>query len=430
MAYNEFSIESAIAPRTGRPSVKIQGAANAVRIMQNPSRATEDYVQGAITSLGAANRQILYVNSSLEALNDRLRIASKIAYAVNTSKRRGAEGFGNVPMMNPWEFALEEDNSNKSDGFFRRVWDAIKTACRRVIEAIAHLIKFIGNAVAGMDAKMQQKHFTLWDPKTMSNTKVDDIKFKSPNWNINYSGKGGIVDFLDKVAGAYASGTREVNNNQTLDELKNHLEKNLSDKQNTMVKYSSIDESDSKIDSKDLANQMLQKDLKAIFAVETGSAKDLILKKFCSGDKTVEMTCGKMKALSDDFKCLANTELSKKASKMISTVHDQQKTFTKMTKLIDQIASKVSKPEAKNDKETQKTNMRAISNRMANICNSRIRYNSYWTSLVLEVQMMCLRFNKSAHIALKHYLRAAKKIGDEKKTTETENVSTEALFQF
>lgn len=430
MAYNEFSIESAIAPRTGRPSVKIQGAANAVRIMQNPSRATEDYVQGAITSLGAANRQILYVNSSLEALNDRLRIASKIAYAVNTSKRRGAEGFGNVPMMNPWEFALEDDGSNRSDGFFKRVWDAIKTACRRVIEAIAHLIKYIGNAVASMDTKMQQKHYDLWDKKGRpTSTDADNTKFKSPDWKIKYSD---VTTFLTSVSGAYASGTKEVNNEQELTKLENILKNDLANKRvtNANIAANQVGASDSNVDSKDLANKMLEKDLQKLFAKGTGSAKELVLGKFCNGTKNKEMSCKEMKLLSEDFKCLAGKDLANKATKMISAVHEQQKTFTKMTKLIDQIASKVSKPEAKKDNETKKTNINAISNKMANICNSRIRYNSYWTSLILEVQMMCLRYNKSAHIALKHYLRAAKVITDEKKTTETENVSTEALFQF
>lgn len=427
MAYNEFSIESAIAPRTGRPSVKIQGAANAVRIMQNPSRATEDYVQGAITSLGAANRQILYVNSSLEALNDRLRIASKIAYAVNTSKRRGAEGFGNVPMMNPWEFALEEDNSNKSDGFFRRVWDAIKTACRRVIEAIAHLIKYIGNAVAGMDTKMQQKHYKLYvDNGSKTITDVDNTKFKSPDWKMKYSD---ITTFLTSVGGAYASGTKEVNNEQDLKKLEDYLKNDLEAKRGSMVVPNHTGSSSSSVNSKELANEMLKKDLQKLFAKDSGSAKELVLGKFCNGTKNKEITCKEMKLLSDNFKCLAANELSQKAKNMISAVHEQQKTFTKMTKLIDQIASKVIKPDAKNNSDST-YNTNRVSNQMANICNSRIRYNSYWTSLVLEVQMMCLRFNKSAHIALKHYLRASKMIKDEKKTTETENVSTEALFQF
>lgn len=427
MAYNEFSIESAIAPRTGRPSVKIQGAANAVRIMQNPSRATEDYVQGAITSLGAANRQILYVNSSLEALNDRLRIASKIAYAVNTSKRRGAEGFGNVPMMDPWAFALEEDNSNKSDGFFRRVWDAIKTACRRVIEAIAHLIKYIGNAVASMDTNMQQKHYKLWtDKKCPTSTDADNTKFKSPDWKIKYSD---VTTFLTSVSGAYASGTKEVNNEQDLKKLEDYLKNDLEAKRGSMVVPNHTGSSSSSVNSKELANEMLKKDLQKLFAKDSGSAKELVLGKFCNGTKNKEMSCKEMKLLSEDFKCLAGKDLANKATKMISAVHEQQKTFTKMTKLIDQIASKVIKPDAKNNSDST-YNTKRVSNQMANICNSRIRYNSYWTSLILEVQMMCLRYNKSAHIALKHYLRAAKVITDEKKTTETENVSTEALFQF
>lgn len=419
MAYNEFSIESAIAPRTGRPSVKIQGAANAVRIMQNPSRATEDYVQGAITSLGAANRQILYVNSSLEALNDRLRIASKIAYAVNTSKRRGAEGFGNVPMMDPWAFALEEDNSNKSDGFFRRVWDAIKTACRRVIEAIAHLIKYIGNAIAGMDTKMQQKHYKLWTDKNCpTSADADKIEFKSPDWKMDYSQ---IDSFLTKVKGCYASGIKEINGNAS--DLRD-IEK-LADPNNDNFKRANLESAGGdKVNSKERANELLKKDIKALFTgnKDSGSAKDLVLGEFCNGTKNKNMKCKDMKTLSKDFKCLAPNELAKKAKEMISSVHKQQETFTTFTKAVDALSKKL----VKDGKVTKNY----ASNKIANNINAKIRYNSYWTSLILEVQMMCLRFNKSAHIALKHYLRNAKLITTAAEKKAEDNTSTEALFQF
>ena len=185
MAYQDFSIESAITPNYSRPSVKLQGVANAVRIMKDPSRASEDFIQGAVTSIGAANRHVLYVNSSLEALNDRLRIASKIAYAVNTSKRRGAEGFSDVPMMNPWAYALEGNGKD----FFKRVWQAICTACRRVIDAIANFIRWLGTVIAGLDTKKQIEHYKLYlDNKSkiaQATEKLKNKKIKCPTWKID-----------------------------------------------------------------------------------------------------------------------------------------------------------------------------------------------------------------------------------------------------
>lgn len=436
MAYKDFSIESAVSPSFRRPSVKLQGVANAVRIMRNPSRSTEDYIQGAITSVGAANRQSLYVSCSLEALNDRLRVASKIAYAVNTSKRRGAEGFNDVPMMNPWEFALEDENS-KGTGFFTRIWDAIKTACRRIIEAIAHLIKYIANAIASADVKSQIKHYKLWTQNsTKANnlgTDVTDKKFKAPSWKLNYKG---VSEFVTKCESEYGKFVKtNTNNSEDIEVLKKlangeKLPDNLAKINLAIQKVDSVN-------SKAKADELLKGLISSVFGnTSETSAHKLVLAKFCGTDKDGEITCKEMKSKSGEFACLDEKGLAKQCKDAISLVHEHQKTFTEYTKLIDKVSKVVCKSEKekvskdnKDSKEEYKTFKRQINNFLTQAANSRIRCNSFATSLMLEVQMFSLRFNKSAHIALKHYLRGIKVIKNEEKTSES-YVSTESLFQF
>ena len=66
------------------------------------------------------------------------------------------------------------------------------------------------------------------------------------------------------------------------------------------------------------------------------------------------------------------------------------------------------------------------------ITNSRVRYNSYWTGLMLEIQSMVLRYNKSAHIAMKFYLKELKVLdkGEKKTDKKDEGKTTESLFNF
>ena len=439
MAYKEFSIESAILPNYGRRSVKIEGAATAVKIMQNPSRATEDYIQGAVTCIGAANRNILFVNASLEGLNDRLRIAGKLAYAINTSKRRGTEGFEDVPMMNPWQFALEED---KQGGFFKRVWEAIKTICRRIIEAIAHLIKWIANAIAGVDTKAQIKHYKLYKEKksklsTEQTNKVDAIKIKAPNWKMS---SGEIVKFMkEKVLNRYADMTTNSTGGKDVNALKKLAA--ASDWANLDVGALSVLVNDGEFKTaKEACDKMLKEDLTAIFGgkIDKTKASDLVKAKFIGDAKKEGITCGAIKDLTGDFSCLSESGLAKEAKDLISGLYTHQKNFTTYTKDIDKFVTTANRESMKNikkddkdGKKNAKVNFNSIQNRLSMITNSRVRYNSYWTGLVLEIQSMVLRYNKSAHIAMKFYLKELKVLDkDEKKTDKKEGKTTESLFNF
>ena len=445
MAYKDFSFFFAITPTYQRRSVKIQGAANAVKIMQNPSRATEDYIQGAVTSIGAANRQILYVNSSLEALNDRLRIASKLAYAINTSKRRGTEGFNDVPMMNPWTFALEEDGS-KEGGFFHRIWEAIKTICRRIIEAIAHLIKWIANAFANLDTKTQAKHYQVYK-KNISKltgeklTEVDNTKIKAPSWKIN---DGEITKFIGKALGQYIKMTTASTKGKDVDALEKLGSGDPIDALSKGEGFAASILSDSEAKgAKEAVDNMLKNDINAVFGQsKNGKASELVREKFVGSDsKKEQTTCGAIRKATNEFACLEEGKLARQAKNALSVLHEHQSKFTKYTKSIDKFVDNYGKSLKKNlskdasadDKKGLKTKLNSLQNKLSMITNSRVRYNSYWTSLMLEIQTMVLRYNKSAHVAMKFYLKALNLLDKDAKKKEKETKkkeSSESLFNF
>ena len=107
MSYKEFDINAAINPVISRESIKLAGVSEVAKIYNSKSLSTEEFISGAIHDLGVSNRNVMFVNSSLSGLRDRLAIAAKVAKNVNTAKDRGVEGFGSVSKMDPWEFALE-----------------------------------------------------------------------------------------------------------------------------------------------------------------------------------------------------------------------------------------------------------------------------------------------------------------------------------
>ena len=450
MAYNEFSIESALMPETQRRAVKLEGVTKVAEIFNSPSKSTEEFIQGAVTSLGNADCMGMYVHTSLEALEDRLTFASKLARPINTAKARGAEGFENVQTLDPWAYAIE----GKVGDFFKRVWDAICTACRRVIEAIAHFIKWLGNAIASLDTRSQIKDYqTYFDNKAKIDAaakaaKTDDVKFKSLPWKVNADG---VLKQATKAAGAYAKATKGMNNDQDLVIMKNAASKvsSLDDKTKTdqdVLKVglgifglvwradstktlTLVREKVSEI-TKKLQKQRTD-DIASVFGSASGTnAHSIVCGAFASQDAVSTISVGEMKKLSKNFEVLKDEALTKNVKEVLSGVHEQQKVFSQYTKLIDSVAKSLQSAMAKADKNA---GVGSISNELAKLANARIMFNSFWTSVMLELESYTLRFRKSAHIALKHYLRAAgaAKKDAKKKTTESlSQESLEAMFDF
>ena len=146
---------------------------------------------------------------------------------------------------------------------------------------------------------------------------------------------------------------------------------------------------------------------------------------------------------------------------MVSTLHKHQKNFTIYTKNIDKIAkafdrfvaneddagykNQLDSADTKEDnskiKKDRKASVNSMSNALSAMANARIRSNSYITAVALETQMCVLRFNKTAHIALKAYLAEIKVLkGKEDKQTAKDAKkgvglagaasTTESLFRF
>ena len=450
MAYNEFSIESALMPETQRRAVKLEGVTKVAEIFNSPSKSTEEFIQGAVTSLGNADCMGMYVHTSLEALEDRLMFASKLARPINTAKARGAEGFENVQTLDPWAYAIE----GKVGDFFKRVWDAICTACRRVIEAIAHFIKWLGNAIASLDTRSQIKDYQTYSENkakidaAAKAAKTDDVKFKSLPWKVNADG---VLKQATKAAGAYAKATKGMNNDQDLVIMKNAASKasTLGDKTKTAqdvlkvglgffgiaFRANSTDTLSAVRSKVSEITKKLQKqrtdDIASVFGSASGTnAHSIVCGAFASQDAVSTISVGEMKKLSKNFEVLKDEALTKNVKEVLSGVHEQQKVFSQYTKLIDSVAKSLQSAMAKADKNA---GVGSISNELAKLANARIMFNSFWTSVMLELESYTLRFRKSAHIALKHYLRAAgaAKKDAKKKTTESlSQESLEAMFDF
>lgn len=444
MAFHEFDLDSVITPKVSRESYKIEGAANAVNTIKSSNRSTEDMIAGAVTSLGNANRNIMFVNSSLEALDDRLAFAGKIANAVNPAVARGAEGFSGVKMLNPWEYAVE----GKSKDFFKRIWDAIRTACRKVIDAIVYFIKWVGNAVASIDVKAQVKDYEYYlknkkmIEKYASAAKVDKKEFQSLAWSLKAKD---MLALLTKMLGTYVKTVKGDSSDKKVIENASRLDlRTLKEPKDFAKAFSSIFgisflHTDGGLYKHALneVNKILgsiDKDLKEGLSSVFGSAatgkiayKELVLSKVTNnGAKTKAVTCGEIRSLTGDFSALSAEWLANGVKKAVSIATENQRVFTKYTQSIDAIAKRfdsVVQIEGSNA-----SGISSLSTLTAKLANARIRYNSVWSNLMLEMEACCLRYRKTAHIALKQYIRAAKGSAATKGEEGMSQASVESLF--
>lgn len=443
MAYKEFSIESALMPTTQRRAVKLEGVGKVADIFNSTSKSTEEFIQGAVSSLGNADCMVMYVHGSLEALDDRLQFAAKLAKPINTAKARGAEGFENVQTLNPWEYAIE----GKVSDFFKRVWDAIKTACRRVIEAIAQFIKWLGNAIASLDVRSQLKDYDAYTKldatakNAIKAAKVDDVKFKALLWKVDADG---LANYIKKTAGEYGKAAKNSNTAEDIKTLKEANGKLSGLDAATLAKKAgeifgvttrspaetmkAIREKATKL-AEDLKSSR-ETSIKTVFGTKTvnTSAHKIVSGAVATSETVGVITVGEMKKASKDFSVLSDKWLSENVRNVIAGVHEQQKAFTAYTKYVDSVAKALESAMAKADKNG---GVNSIANELAKLANARILFNSFWTSMMLELETYALRFRKSAHIALKHYLRATGKKADSKKGTESLSTeSLEAMFDF
>ena len=434
MSYKEFDINAAINPVVSRESVKLAGVSEVAKIYNSKSLSTEEFISGAIHDLGVSNRNVMFVNSSLSGLRDRLAIAAKVAKNVNTAKDRGVEGFGSVSKMDPWEFALESGIGD----FFKKIWQAIVSACTRLIQAIANIIKHIRNFIVGLDAKQQSKDYKYYtDHRKEIDDKAkkagaDKTKFNAANWKVD--GKK-ISEAMKKVASLYTKiftkggddekvfenlascDLSQVTDPKQFKAMCHKVFGYIGDEGNNLRKY--LEGTISKI------NGSVSEVKKVFGAPNDATSASKIVSAFAVKGDTVQITAEEMKKKSDDFSILSEKWLAENVKNYVVDLDRAMRQFTKYTSTITKVSKQFEKVGVDGKSDSGKAFIKSLSAACADLAQARIRTNNMATSIILELELQALRFRKNAHTALKIYMRAkSTKPAPAKKT------SAESLFLF
>lgn len=450
--YNEFSIESALNSAPEKQSVKLSGMNKVAAILNNPSRSTEEYIAGAISSLGQADRTIMYTTLSLEALDDRLALAAKIARPVNQAKARGVEGFNNVPYLNPWEYAIE----GKVGDFFKKVWDAIVTICHKILEAITQFIKFVGNAIASIGTKKQAKDRDQYMrnraviEKKVKAAKVNDMEMNSLPWKVN-------ADRLSKLCKSLAAKyVQVIKENQQDEAILNGVSrldmKAMTTEADAKKMFHSVfgvtglvtgasavasavkgegaafGAAKVKVNAiKDSINKQIEEGIKLMGGTKATSPKEVVASAVVSDATVGKVKIGKIVDLAGkDFGVLSNEWLAVNVKDTLGSVHAAEKQFTKYTKTIETVAKRFDKIQGASHPVAA-----SLSKLTAELAKARTNLNSFYSGLIIELTSYILRFRKTCHIALKAYLRVGygSKIVD-KNASEEKLQSIESMFTF
>ena len=431
MSYKEFDINAAINPVISRESIKLAGVSEVAKIYNSKSLSTEEFISGAIHDLGVSNRNVMFVNSSLSGLRDRLAIAAKVAKNVNTAKERGVEGCGSVSKMDPWEFALESGIGD----FFKKIWSAIVSACTRLIQAIANIIKHIRNFIVGLDAKQQSKDYKYYTDNRQSidnNAKkfaATKTKFNADNWKVDGAK---ISDAMKKVTSLYAKiFTKGGDDEKVFENLAQYDLSQVTDAKQFKAMchkvfgglFTFTAEGEGNHLRKYL-NGTIEKINNSILEDDTSASK--IVSAFATkGGDVVQITAEEMKKKSEDFSILSDNWLADNVKKYVVDLDRAMRQFSKYTATITKVANRFEKVGVDSKADSGKAFIKSVSAACADLAQARIRTNNMATSIILELELQALRFRKNAHTALRIYMRAkGTKPAAAKKT------SAESLFLF
>lgn len=445
MSYNEFDINSAIAPTVSRESYKLAGFSDVAKIYNSKSTSTEEFISGAIHNLGAVNRNVMYVHSSLSGLRDRLAIATKVAKNVNAAKDRGFESFSNVSKMDPWEYALEDGNQN----FFQKVWAAIMSACRRLVAAIANIIKHIQIFITKADTKKASADLAYYkrnkaviDVNAKKN-KTLSTKFNAMDWAVDAGKLSKVVaeassTYTTAFNGAFGSGgdgkilenlaNTDISQAKDLAGFKAVSKKifgglfTFNDEMSAGHFTSEVQSFIKKIEAPQAA--MIKK--AGLGSVTTTPSASTVAHKlvYNKEGKVVQVTVEKMRKASDNWAVLEDGWLAKNVTAHVTSLNNAVRTFTKYTKAVDKAAAQFKKVAVDS---TKAASLKTLSNICSQLSNARIRTNSWFTSLMLELELCALRFRKNAHTSLVLYMRG-KAAAPAKKSSES--LDTNMLFSF
>lgn len=419
MSYSEFDINRAINPVVARKSIKLPGMTEVAKVYNSNSTSTEEFISGAIHNLGVVNRNVMFVNSSMSGLRDRLSIAAKVAKNVNAAKDRGIEGFGTVNKMDPWQYALESGIGD----FFNKVWEAIKAACRRLISAIANIIKHIQIFISKADVKSQVKDLKYYrqnqklvDDNAKRN-KTADSKLNAMDWKVNASKMASEI----KVASdAYVNAFRgffKAGDGKALEQLASvdlSLVKDINGLKTVCNKVfgggflnlgsasgNKVSEFVTRVKNDIDASRLSV--IKHAKADDKESASQVARKMLLNGNSTKQVTVKSLKDSSGNFEALSEGWLSDNVTNQVSALNDAVKQMTVYTKAVDKAAAKFKKAAVDNEKSS--AGLKTLSSALSEMSNARIRNNSWFTTLMLELELNALRYRKNVHTALKVYMK-------------------------
>lgn len=442
MSYKEFDINAAINPVISRESIKLAGVSEVAKIYNSKSLSTEEFISGAIHDLGVSNRNVMFVNSSLSGLRDRLAIAAKVAKNVNTAKDRGVEGFGSVSKMDPWEFALESGIGD----FFHKIWLAIISACTRLIQAIANIIKHIRNFIFGLDAKQQSKDYDYYkDHRDEIDDKakkagVNKTKFNAADWKVSAEQ---ITKVMCEVTILYTKVfTMNGKDSKVFEDLAAYDLSKVTDAKSVSEMCDKLFNSDS-AKNETGANKLrvfvteLTKEIKVVSdemkkklgsEPNNNSASKIVSNFVFNSDKVKQITVEDMiKRLGKTkFEILSKKWLADNITKYVTDLDRAMRQFTKYTSTITKVSKKFEKVGVDKKTDDGKSYIKSVSAALADLAKARIATNNFATSIILELQLQALRYRKNAHTALRIYMRAK----SDTKPAAPKKTSAESLFLF
>lgn len=453
-SYEEFNLDAALnlSNHTQRKSVKLAGVENIRSIYNNPSTSTEEFIIGAVESLGNANRNLMYANMSIEGFAQRFQVASRVAKNVNIARSRGLEGFENAHSMNPLAYSIEDgEKKGKFKEFVGRVWEALKTAARHIMTCIANFIKYILNKIREFGLKKaiedKKKFEEAWKKASADKKKqINETKIKSLKWK---DGAPGIIsttlkgittkytDTFDVAKGgdykallkATKADLKKVDSVDKLNEFKSGFGTGLSQKE-IMDAAKAIDDFRSggifaaaKIDG---ASGSVTKDGKT----KTNSASKALAGVFYSGDKVDEVTFSEIhEKMTSNFKCLDADWFKKEITDTIASANKAQKNMALYTKAIDAFVAKYKKL-TKDVEESKADEFKKWSMQIGRLSLKRMSLNSYMQSILMEVEINAFRLTSTSHKAIRMALKSLKSESkkDEKKSGESWQPSVDELF--
>lgn len=442
MGYSEFDIDSVIAQPVQKKRIVLAGVQSVGRIYKSNSTSTEEFAVAAIADLGVVERNVMFVNSMHKGLADRLQIASGVASKISAAKAQGREGFVNKEVLNPWSYAIE----GSAKEFFKRIWDAIKSACRRIITAIANLIKRLGVAIESIDVKSQIRDYETYKKNkaviTRAKKNVSMKTFIAMNWKVDAAGIGKL---LKKASAHYVKMFRKTEDEALLERASREDLAKLKTPDDFAKSYSKIFGSEGsgiigKIGknvfhqgAKDKIGRIVEKINQDMAAGVTdvfgkisvkNTPSNIVWGSLTTGGKSVKMTVAQMEKLSGDFACLSKEWLAINVKDAVASVTNAERQFTQFTKTIDQLAAKFDKV------STQENGVSSLSNLTSQLANARIRYNGFYTGIMLELQTGALRFRRNAHAALKMILSGSPKSLVPATKTKSKESLNDDFFEF